>query len=269
MRLFPFLLLASIPFLGFCEEEIPPSQSSLPGQLLYQGKPIPDAILEDFFGFAVAGFGEPSLELDIPASLAEYEEKLSAPADSEEEIDSTDAYRPPKTVFEWEYIGSIHNDFHVVRAYTWETGCLGKFTGLLILKREGDTLKIADTIYGGDRHSSMIFEGDAIIRENMILYHQAATSGNVVDKAMELYPEIEEVYLTSSSKKMCYGEAGYYGSFEKAAEISPDGKVVSIDILQFSPCEGSEHEEKLYEEGGLKALALDLLVDEDEKAIIE
>jgi hypothetical protein len=231
--------------------------------LLFESKPIPDAILEDFFGTAVVGFGAPNLELDILKSLTEYEQNKTNAADTPDEgLDSEECYKP-QTVFEWEYVGSIHKSFHVVRAYTWEVGCLGKFTGILILKREGDIIQIVDIIYGGDRHSSMIFEG-CRIQEDLVVYSQAVTSGNIVDEAIEQYPEIMEAYPKSPRKNICYGEAGYYGSFEKTAKISPDGKVRKINLIRFVPCVGSERDDEIYAKGGLKAIALDLLSDEEE-----
>lgn len=264
LRIFQLIFLITISFTAFCDAHCH-AKFSLPEALLFEGKPIPDAILEDFFGTAVIGFGAPNLKLNLLKSLTEYDQKKTKASEISEGLDSAGCYQP-RTIFEWEYVGSIHKSFHVVRAYMWEVGCLGKFTGILILKREGNSIQIVDLIYGGDRHSSMIFEG-CRIQEDLIVYSQGVTTGKIVDEAIAKYPEIMEACSKRPWKNICYGEAGYYGSFEKTAKISPDGKVREIHLIRFVPCESSEKDGEIYAEGGLKAIALNLLSDEAEGEI--
>lgn len=217
---------------------------ALSNPLFYGGNPIPEPILEDFFFNTAIGD-----EFDIPERIVK----------ETQELNSEDEYQPTID-FKWQYIGSLYNDFHVVRAYRWESGCLGKFSAILILKREGEILKIIDVVAGGDRHSSMICE-DCQIHGNTIVFHQGATKGSIVDKALELYPEINEIYTASAKKGICYGEAGYFGEYKKAAEITPEGMTKEIILLEFSPCEGCKEVEEIYERDGLKGVALDLLTD--------
>ncbi|PJD97918.1 MAG: hypothetical protein CK425_01970 [Parachlamydia sp.] len=260
LRTLQLVLFITISFTGCCDEQCH-AKFPLPDVFLFEGQPIPDAILENFFGTAVAGFGAPNLKLNILKSLAEYDQKKINTSDTFDEGSESEGCYQPRTVFEWEYVGPIHKSFHVVRAYTWEVGCLGKFTGILILKREGNIIQIVDIIYGGDRHSSMIFEG-CRIQEDLIVYSQAVTTGNIVDEAIAQHPEIMEICPKTHWKNICYGEAGYYGSFEKTAKISPEGKVRKIHLIRFIPCAGSEKDGEIYAKGGLKAIALDLLADE-------
>lgn len=252
-----FLALASL--LGISAEQNEIKTSSLPDALLYMGNPIPDPILMEFFGLAVLP-GELEDVLDIPKSIEEYAQKQSCP----EECEDPD-YCPPKVSFEWEYIGSPYKDVHAVWAYWWEEGCMGKFTGILLLKRNGDALHIVDIIFGGDRHSSMIFNGH--IHENMIVYSQGATTAAIVDIALEEHPELIEVYHKSSRNGICYGEAGYFGCFEMVANIDPSGKIKEIVRTGFTPCEGFEGKEleEIYRKDGFKGLALVLLDNEEEK----
>lgn len=260
MRAAGLIILASVLLLGFCaDNRIPPS--NLPIDLLYQRRPIPEPVLQWYFGGAIIGFGDIDSELDIPLAIAEYENALRTQKNYKVEFAEELDYQPSIS-FEWEYIGSLYNVFHVVRAYWWESGCMGKFTGLLVLKREGDILKIEEIIYGGERHSSMIFEGSTI-ENNTIFYSQGATTGSIMDIALELYPELAPIYEMSPKKNLCYGEACFYGWFDYSAQINPSGKLQEHKLLSYSAPEGCKWVEELYQQDGLKAVALDLLSEEE------
>jgi hypothetical protein len=241
-----------IPYFGCCNEVN--SKSCLPAALIYNKGPIPDIVLQDFLSWAIIGFGEPELELDIPKTL---KEKMEQEKNKPEEDWSSEV------IFEWQFIGTVNSEFHIVRVYRWEMGCLGKFTGFVILKREKDLLKIADIIYGGDRHSSMIHEDGIVLDGNKLKYSQGVTTYGFIDKALDLYPELADDFDKSSKKMLCYGEAGAFGCFEYEAEITPDGKVKEVKFLTYIPCEGCE-EKEIFKEGGLKAVAKYLLADQEE-----
>jgi hypothetical protein len=254
MRLLFIIFLTFTPFTIF------PSiwavqNDPLPEELLYDSKPIPNEILENFFGTIIIGFGTPNLTLALPKTLKNYETN-SLQNTSPAPIDSYN----PETIFEWKYVGTLYNKFLVIWAYSWEKGSHGKFTGLLILQREDDIFQIVDVIYGGSRHSSMIHE-NCRIEDNQIIFQQGATTGHLVDEALKQYPELSQTFAATNTRNICYGEAGYCGIFKKLAEITPEGKVKEIKILEFSCCEGCPKETELYNHGGIKALALDLLMD--------
>jgi hypothetical protein len=256
IRTLRLIVLALLPFLVF-GDETNLSQISLPVDLQYEGKPIPTAILEDFFTTAV--YAESDFKLDIPKNIAAYEQKIHAVNHLEEKVESEECDEL-EVDCELDYLGTLYKKFHLIRAYAWPKGAMGKFTGILIFKREGDLLKIVDIIHGGDRHSSMITKSIQI-QNNVIIFLQRTTTGMIVDEALKLYPELSDV-RANSSNNFGYGEACFYGSFDKAAEINSSGKVEKISIVKFYPCEGCQHEAEIYEEGGLKALALYLLTDE-------
>jgi hypothetical protein len=233
-----FVALSAAP--GFCYD-IPSPLRPFPKDLLYQGKSIPEDLLEEFFVKILVGMGQPTLELDLAKSVAAHQRKiLWGPLHNLEIIffdkDQIETYQT-HSLFEWQYIGPIHKDFHVVRAYSWEEGCWGKFTGLLILKREGDRLKIIDIVDGSDRHSSQIFENGCVIKGDRILYRKGATTGYLIDAGLIHY--LKQVYDFEDDAILqgCHGEAGYCGELEKSAEIGPDGSVKTIDIIKFTPCE--------------------------------
>lgn len=245
MQLLICFFLAFAPLLTLSAEQSESKSASLPEALLFRGKPIPDPILEDFFGLAVIGVGETVETLDLLKCL----EKQDC------------SHQLPEVSYEWEYLGSPCKDVYAVWAYYWEQGCMGKFSGILLLKRLGDTLQIVDTIYGGDRHSSMIFKESCHIHENMVVYSQGATTAAIVDIAREEHPELDELYNKSSKNGICYGEAGYFGYFDRVARIDPNGKIKEIVLTGFTPAEGGNRKDlaEIYRKEGFKGLALVLL----------
>lgn len=248
MKYLSQILLAGIACLALALEGL---HAAHPSDLCYEGRPIPDSVLDDFFSFAVIGFGDPPLELDLEKAFREKEREKKIEVSEFE----------PETIFEWQYIGTLYNIFSIVRVYTWEVGCLGKFTGFLILKREGNFLKISDIVYGGDRHSSMIHEGISVLKGNTLHYSQGITTAAIVDIACEENPgfSIESYRSDNNSVCICYGEAGAFGSCKYSVEISPEGKASERKFISYAPCEGCPDVEELYRKGGVKAVAEHLL----------
>ena len=143
----------------------------LPGDFLYQESPLPKHHLEEFFSDATVC--QPALPCTLDLALCNNQTA------SHEQNNSEDFY--PNIDREWSYIGSIGDQLHLVWAYYYEAGCWGKFTALLLVKREGSKLTITDILYGGDRHASMIHENGITIQGNTISYLQSITSMEFID----------------------------------------------------------------------------------------
>ena len=252
--IFHLLILVLIPVFGFCYEKATPMP--IPSDLMYEGKSIPEDVLKNFFGLSIIGYFTPDLELDLPSCFTKQ-------IPSQENLDDEE-FTKVEVSFDWEYFGTLYQHFHAIRIYRWEAGCIGKFTGILLLKREGNKLRITDIIFGGDRHSSCIHEGSCKIKGNKIHYSQGATTGSLVDQALQQFPDLDPFYNKSSKNGICYGEACATGYFEYEADINPEGEVKEIKLINFVACEGDDEMSEAYQKGGLKAVALKLLEDKED-----
>lgn len=219
---------------------------ALPNDLMYEGKGIPDTFLCFYFGFP-----EVSQELDLTNCLKE-EPPITY---------DNDCWGPPNIDFKWDYLGTFPGNFHLIKTYYWEAGAMGKFTSLLLVKREGQHFKISDALYGGDRHASMIFSAN--IKDNKITYSQGATSLGLMEIAAELFPDIKQLYEKSSKTGLCWGEACYIGKFEYEVTVTPGGKFKNMELLSFSPGEGEPGFLKGYTQKELRTFALELLIGID------
>lgn len=212
--------------------------ANIPTDLCINGKPLHNEHIITFFSQAILGYWEPYYEFDLTDPLEE-------------------PVKHPKIDFTWDYIGTVHNKYHVVKVYYWEDGCMGKYTGLLLLKREDNLLKITDIVLGGDRHSSCIRNGK--VENSTLHYSQGITTGGIVDTALEMHPELQPLYEKSSKKATGYGEACAYGICKYMAAVSTEGKIIDRQLVTFHACEGEIETDELYQKGGIKAVAIDLL----------
>lgn len=232
------------------------SHADLPHDFYYQDEPIPHSILQSFFSQAIVGFGNPRLELDLTEACKKdidiIDEDLNEQEENEEE------YTSIRTDFEWKYIGAIHPDLHIVWAYTWEVGCLGKFTGLLLLKRVKDQLHITDILYGGDRHANMIRE-NAEINGNAIFYTKHVTSADVIEIALRMYPDLQELYNSSSKNRIRCGEGAFEGAIHCKAIVQKEAFSETL-FLSFTPTDDHQIDDL----SALHSLALYLLSDEEQ-----
>lgn len=172
----------------------------------YNGNAIPDHCLESFFNGCL--FNED--ELDLPNCFAEQSEDY------------------PASTFEWEDVGMLFGNNHVIWMYRWEHDAMGKFSGILLIKREGEKLKLLDVVAMGDRHSSLITS--CKIENDQIHYTQNATQESLFYQITKSIPELEPHCIQAG---LCSGEAGFVGRFKYIATITEEGIVTKTECLHF------------------------------------
>jgi hypothetical protein len=236
------IFLASLS-LGFCEDD-------LRGDFLYEGEKVPEVILDNFFTLAIT-CSQADLELDIAKSIREYEQVMQGNCDKE----LADKFqRSPGDIFTWQFIGAVYQDYQIVRIYSWGEGNWGKHIGLLILKREGNLLKITDVIAIGDRHASMIYHEGCLVEGHKVFFIRGETTASFVDMALKIYPELISEYDRSAKAQLTYGEESAGVCSKYVAEITSEGKVQIIKHLGFVP--GGDPGANLYQKDDVKALVL-------------
>lgn len=194
--------------------------SQLPKGLFYRGQPIPDAVL--------AFFAEQSMyhqvkEIDIPATIALYTRELARQKSCNEMDEDESLWRFPNLALRC--IGTIKN-LYVLRVHTHEEGY--RQTGVFILKREGDILKITDSIYDYTKYGLHIADEGCEIKENTIVFSYELPIIDFIDQALILYPELVPEYDRSSRKVLPLSS----GVMQRcAATVSKEGKIQEIAQL--------------------------------------
>jgi len=188
-------------------------QKKLPKDLMYNGKPISDTSMNAVFGLGGSGYKVPGglnlgeLESEN-CNISEYCNK-----------------------FEWQYIGSFDNGYHVVYGYEWPKDAMGKFSGIFVLKREKDNLIVIDEIGGGDRHSTMITTGS--LEKNQLTYCKNMTDGSLIDSMVYFYPELEPLFKKKNNWSMHYGEGDFIGVAQFVVDITTEGKIINERMTAF------------------------------------
>lgn len=199
------------------------SKQKLPKDLLFRGKPISNAIMSCLLCLGGPGPTIKGINIDEYAQL-------------EKNGEITDPNKEGST-FHWSYVGVLSQEYHVIDAYEWPEGAMGKFTCQSILKRDGNNLKVVESIYGGDRHSSML-QGSNIVDSNSLIYTQNMTPGWLYEKIMEQYPELKQLSANKSQKGLFFGEADYIGLATFKVTFNPE-KGIETQLVSFTSASGN------------------------------
>ncbi len=241
-----------------CADEEDRSTATLPADFYYEGKPIHETYLEEWLSPGLFRYlSEDEMMISLSEAVKEPDSVEQSDIDEEDFLWSNN-----EEIFEWNYLGAVPGGHHILRAYCWPRGAMGKFTAFFIVHRDGDRLVISDIIEGGDRHSSSIY--GLKVEGNKVVYRRGASMAGFVERALTMFPELQPLYDRSSKTGLCYGEAGFMGVYEMAATISDKGEVLSDEVLMFYPAEGGEGSDTTpVKPAGIKAYALEMLRDID------
>ncbi len=241
-------LKAVIALAAFC---FCTAHAQLPEDFLYQGNPIPEDCLARFFCDASVAARDFPIELELQRQAPPAEHKVA------------NEYYIPPIHREWSYCGSIGNNLHLVWTYYWEQGAMGKFSSLLLVKRDNGKLVILDILFGGDRHASML--GKSItIKGHTLVYTKSVTSMEFMHLVTKLYPDFETYFKRSSKYGLAYGEACFWGSCEFQVNVSLDDKFSEPIFISFYPAEEGPVPCREYSKAELKELAMNDLRALDE-----
>lgn len=148
-------------------------------------------------------------------------------------------------IFTWKSVGILPNGDHIVYAYYWPEGAMGKFSGLYVVRYANDTLSLIAEIAQGERHSSGVTENGWKLADNVLTYCQHMSSHGFFDYMLDKYPNLFELAESKSREGLCYGEAGYLGYGEFQVTINPDGTLQDRRLISFSAgIAGLEQEEQ-------------------------
>lgn len=139
-------------------------------------------------------------------------------------------------IFTWKHVGILPNGDHIVYAYYWPDGAMGKFSGLFVVKYDQDknTLYFVAEIAWGERHSSGVAETGWKLEGNTLTYSQHMSCHGFFDYMLDKYPNLWEYAQGKSRAGLCYGEFGYFGDGDFQVTINPDGTLQDRRLLAFN-----------------------------------
>ncbi|MFA6066764.1 MAG: hypothetical protein WC707_06305 [Candidatus Babeliaceae bacterium] len=139
--------------------------------LLYNNKPIPDACMEKL---------TPRLSDQMPNEL-DLDTFIPEQDDAERDI------------YRWKYIGTLSHGPHLVYAHWKPRYGAGTFTEISIIRRIGNTLKIADNTIDGGEYASTSINDACTLDGDTLTYAQRMTNYSLLyDVIIPTYPELEE-----------------------------------------------------------------------------
>ncbi|MFA6066766.1 MAG: hypothetical protein WC707_06315 [Candidatus Babeliaceae bacterium] len=204
----------------YTAEEVSYHNKELPKDLLYNNKSIPDKWMNRL---------TPRISYQLPNELDL--DTFVLPWDSAANQD----------ICYWKYIGTLPHGPHLVLANWTPRYGSGSFTEISIIRRIGNTLKIADDSIGTGYHSTCIWDDACTLDGYTLTYVQCMTSYSLLDDVIiPTYPELEkelrnkqwECDLGSLWDRRGTHEIGY-GTFE--VTVTEQNKFKNKHLISLTP----------------------------------
>jgi hypothetical protein len=206
---------ATLALSAFCASQALAVSMPLPTELMLDGKPVDPYCMEHFFGdssrFEPVNLRDCGLDMILPNEAAHVDEQGSYGYEYSYKESGEGLTR--SYIF-YRYIGQRHG--LPVLLLNESGGGSGRFSALVAVQRDGDTLKLAEEIASGDRCNGGVeakMEVETLqFTQNITPYDFVALAGDNPHN-LSAYDDLE------SSASSCFGQAHY-----------AEGKLVSISL---------------------------------------
>lgn len=225
----------------------------------YNGIAIPDQTMQTFLfsDDPISFFYDQSL--DSNTSKIDLAQCCTAPQEDESDSDE----RTDEDIiecddsFSWYYVGTMHDNIHIVRAELHPSGLRSLFHSLYSIKQDGSVFKIIDVIYGDVDEDYPLQK--VCITNNTISYCEQIREKDCLPMLVKLFPDqLQTLYNHSAKTGLNWENNNYKGTFTYNIAVSEDGTFQDKKIVSFK-----NNDKSVYSYENFPALGLTLLQEID------
>lgn len=226
----------------------------------YNGIVVPDKTMETFLfsDDPISFFYDQSLdsntsEINLAHCCINQEENEANSDESTDEdiIEYDDS-------FSWYYVGTMHDNIHILRAELHPSGLRSLFHSLYSIKQDGSAFKIIDVIYGDVDEDYPLQK--VCINNNTISYCEQIREKDCLPMLVKLFPDqLQTLYNRSAKIGLNWENNNYKGTFTYNVTVSKDGTFEDEKIVSFKG-----NDKSIYTYENFPALGIKLLQEIDD-----